>query len=146
MHHAHESRLNYIHLSTCWMSLGRLVKQRPAERRGWLQKNAESLEPLVQHTVRAAVAGEIGAWGLANVAYGAACSCRGEWLGALFASLARAAGQRMSETEFNAQGLANTAWAFATVGQPDAPLFTALARDAKRHEGVFSAEDLAPTA
>jgi hypothetical protein len=30
--------------------------------------------------------------------------------------------------EFNAQALANMAWAYTTVDQPDAQLFTALAR------------------
>ena len=63
--------------------------QRLAEQR-WLQKNAESLGRLVKHTEQAAVAGEIDARGLANVAYGAACSCELKCLGALFASLARA--------------------------------------------------------
>ena len=53
--------------------------------------NAEALEPLVQGTVRAVGVGEIDALGLANVAYGAACSGCGESLGALFAALARVA-------------------------------------------------------
>ena len=63
-----------------------------AEQR-WLQGNVQALNPLVQHTVDAAVAREIGARELANVAYGAVL-------------------------------------AFALVNQPDAPLFTALAREA----------------
>ena len=46
----------------------------------------------------------------------------------LFAALARAAERCMHE--FNAQGLANTAWAFATLGQLDALMFVALARAA----------------
>ena len=45
--------------------------------------------------------------------------------------------------EFNAQGLANTAWAFATAGQPDAQLFTALARTAERRVGEFNTQELA---
>ena len=84
----HESRVNHIHLSGCWTSLGRLAKQGRGER-CWLQMNAEALEPLVQGTVRAAR--EMGARELANVAYGAACSGSGESLGALFAALARVA-------------------------------------------------------
>ena len=35
-------------------------------------------------------------------------------------------------SKFNAQGLANSAWAFATVNQSDARLFTALAKEAVR--------------
>jgi len=41
-------------------------------------------------------------------------------------ALARAAEQRLGD--LNVQVIANTAWAFATASQPDAPLFTALAR------------------
>ena len=68
-HRVHESRLNHIHLSACWTSL---AWQNLAERR-WLQTNAETLEPLLQHTIRAAMKGQFGARELANVAYGAAC-------------------------------------------------------------------------
>ena len=66
----------------------------------------------MQHTVRKAEAGEIGARELANVAYGTAHSGRAELLG-LFTALARAAERRVSD--FNVQDIANTAWAFATV-------------------------------
>ena len=40
IHGAHESRLDHIHLSACWTSIARLVRQRLAERR-WLQSNAD---------------------------------------------------------------------------------------------------------
>ena len=68
--HAHESDLDHIHLSACWVLLGRLVTQRTAERH-WLQDNSKALDLLVQGTVRAAVARDIGARELANIAYGA---------------------------------------------------------------------------
>ena len=42
--------------------------------------------------------------------------------------------------EFNAQGLANAAWAFATVGQQDEQLFKALARMAERLLDKFNAQ------
>ena len=45
--------------------------------------------------------------------------------------------------QFNAQGLANTAWAFATVGQQDGQLFKALARMAERRLDQFNAQELA---
>ena len=48
--------------------------------------------------------------------------------------------------DFNAQDLANTAWAFATAGQSDAQLFTALAREAEWHVRDFKAQNLANTA
>ena len=47
----------------------------------------------------------------------------------LLAVLARAAERRLNE--FHAQGLANTAWAFATADRPDELLFAALARAAE---------------
>ena len=65
------------------------------------------MKSLLQHTVRAAVAGEIGEQQLANVVYG------GELIGVcllldeLFASLARVAQQRVCK--FDGQQLANTA-------------------------------------
>ena len=48
--------------------------------------------------------------------------------------------------DFNSQGLANTAWAFATLGQLDAQLFTALAREAERSVDDFNPQELANTA
>ena len=48
--------------------------------------------------------------------------------------------------DFNAQELANTAWAFATTGQNDALLFAALATAAERRMGDFNVQNLANTA
>ena len=52
MHRMYETHFRHISLSASRSSRGRLVKQRPAER-SCLQRNAEALELLVQHTVRA---------------------------------------------------------------------------------------------
>ena len=46
-------------------------------------------------------------------------------------------------SEFNAQDLANTAWAFATAEQSDASLFRALARAAEQHRGDLRPQVLA---
>ena len=73
--------------------------------------------------MKAARLGEMVARSLANIAHGVAHSCRGEWLSTLFAALAGAAEQHVGD--FNPQDLANTAWAFATAGQPDEQLFMA---------------------
>ena len=48
--------------------------------------------------------------------------------------------------DFNAQGLANTAWAFATTGQSDGQLFMVLARAAGWFVGDFNAQELSNTA
>ena len=54
-----------------------------------------------------------------------------------FTFLARAA--ECFVDNFNAQELANAAWAFVTVGQLDSLLFTALARAAERRMDEFNA-------
>ena len=87
---AQESHLNHIHLSACWISLSRAE----AKQHG-LQMNAEALEPLVQHTLQAARAGEIDARQLANIVYEAARSSVRKRLNVLFTVLARAAERRM---------------------------------------------------
>ena len=53
----------------------------------------------------------------------------------LFAALAREAEQRLSE--FNAQNLANTAWAFATVNRSHEKLLTGVAREVERRVKEF---------
>ena len=60
--------------------------------------------------------------------------------GMLFAALAREAERCL--IEFNEQGLANTAWAFATVNQSDERLFTALAEAAEQRVSEFKAQGL----
>ena len=59
-------------------------------------------------------------------------------------TLARASEQRVCD--FNAQSLANTAWAFATVGQWDEQLFMTLARASDQRVTDFDAQNLANTA
>ena len=65
----------------------------------------------------------------------------GQWDAELFRTLARASEQRVGG--FNAQELANTAWAFATIGQLDAKLFTTLARASERQVGGFNSQEFA---
>ena len=48
--------------------------------------------------------------------------------------------------EFTVQGLANTAWVFATVNRLDEKLLTALAREAERRMSKFNMQELAKTA
>ena len=112
----------------------------------WLQKSAGALKPLVQHTVQAARAGELGGRELANVAYGAACSGRDSWPSVIFAPPAIAAELCMNDC--NPQHLANknTSWAFAMAGQNDASLFAALATAAQRRMGDSNLQNLANTA
>ena len=85
---------------------------------------------LVQQAVRAVVARESDARGLANIAYAAASAFArlGQLDVQLFTALARRAEHRVGD--FIAQDLANTAWAFATGTHKDALLFRALVEPA----------------
>ena len=58
----------------------------------------------------------------------------------LFQTFARASERRVGD--FNAQSLANTAWAFATADQMDASLFVVLARATERCMSNFNAQEL----
>ena len=94
------------------------MRQSPAEQQ-WLKGNAEALELLVQQAVHVVEARESDARGLANIAYGAASTFAtpGHLDAQLLMALAREAERRVGD--FNAQDLANTAWAFVTLGQLD---------------------------
>ena len=69
---------------------------------------------------------------LANIAYGAASSNKGKHMGALFMALGRAVLAEQRMRDFNSQDIANTAWAFATVGHKDERLFSTLAAAAEQ--------------
>ena len=58
--------------------------------------------------------------------------------------LAKAAERRIGD--FNAEDVANTAWAFATAGFPNEELFAVLAKAASRRIGDFATQDVAITA
>ena len=58
-----------------------------------------------------------------------ALECEQRGSGPPYWSAAREAERRVGN--FNPQERANTAWAFATLGQPDSQLFSALAREAE---------------
>ena len=68
------------------------------------------------------------------------------WLTGETASDAVLAGSDERLGEFNMQALANIAWTFAKVSQPDVQLFTALARTVERYLGAVNAQELANTA
>ena len=59
----------------------------------------------------------------------------------MFAALATAAERRMGD--FNSQGLANAAWAFAMASHSNASLFAVLAKAAEQRMGDFNSQGLA---
>ena len=85
--------------------LGQLERQ--SAKGEWLRDEAEALVSLVKHTVQAARAGDVGAWEIANTAYGAARSSKGKQMGMLCMALARAATERRMR-DSTSQQLANT--------------------------------------
>ena len=64
----------------------------------------------------------------------------------IFEASATAAQQCMGSLESRPQHLTNTAWAFATVGQKDKLLFTALAMAVQRRMEDLIPQELASTA
>ena len=61
----------------------------------------------------------------------------------LFATMGRVAEQSIGA--FNAQKLANMAWAFAKADELDVPLYVTMGRAAERCIGVFNMQDFANT-
>merc|ERR1712216_1107224 len=142
--------LDHSHLAACWTSLGQLATRMPAEQ-CWLQTHAGMLEVLVQHTVRAAMAGEICGRDLAQVAFGTAYGGSTKSRVALFAALAIAAGQHMSDfsrrvVDFNVQNLATTSRALANIGQFDEKLFEVFVIALERRVDEFDEQNLAKVA
>ena len=68
----------------------------------------------------------------------------GRWDEQLFTAVADEASQRLKD--FNSQDLANTAWAFVTVGRKDEQLLTAVAEAAKQRVTDFDSQELVNTA
>ena len=62
----------------------------------------------------------------------------------LFKALAKMAERCLDQ--FNVQGLANTAWAFATVNLSEEKLFAAFSRAAERRVSEFNAQELSKIA
>ena len=114
----HEAALNHIHVGNLWNKLG---KQRDAA----AARHRAGAERLLVRT--RALVSEADAWQLANIAHGLATSrmC-GEEAAALFDAVAAAAVGRLRD--FNPQALANTVWAYATVGVRAAALLAECAR------------------
>lgn len=91
----------------------------------------------MQHTVHAVGAGSLNARALANVAYGAAHGERGARFSVLFVALASRAERCLRD--FKPQEFTNMAWALATAGQSDVPLFVALKPALAKRLGDFNA-------
>ena len=91
----------------------------------------------MENTVNKIDAGEVDARALSAFAYGAAATgVKGDSMYALFGALAKSAEWWLDE--FNAENLAKTAWAFATMSYRDDKLFSALSRAAEHRLKEFN--------
>ena len=102
LHEQLQAGMDHIHLATCWYRLGTLAAMHKGD---WLQRNADRLEPLRDHTM--AMIPLLEAQGVSNTAYGLAKASLGNvppWT-SLLEELAAAA-VRMRRT-FNPQSIAN---------------------------------------
>ena len=121
----HSASLNHIHAANLWNKLG---KQGDAAG----PRHREEMRRLLRRTVELTDSCE--ARNLSNIAHGLAkCTLLGldDEAGALFAAVAEAA-VRGGLRDFKPQGLANTAWAFATAGHAAPTLLDAVATEAVR--------------
>ncbi|KAJ1616989.1 hypothetical protein T492DRAFT_1103190 [Pavlovales sp. CCMP2436] len=136
----HGSSFNEVNVATAWNRLGR-SRATDRERADFFRQEEHTLLQLLQHTERAIPS--LGARGLANACYGMA-KLRFEPASATMCLLGAEAVPRIGE--FEPQGLANTAWAFATMGTPAPQLFVAIARESEQRIASFKPQGLSNTA
>ena len=130
-------------LGAMWSALGKVVRY---DRGGRHLVEGPSLEPVVEHTLRTLPT--MGARSVARTAHGVAATERAtRWRGsdALWNALTVRAASRARVGKFDAQGLANTAWACATAGHASPALFDAIASASIARVGEFSEQGLANT-
>ena len=145
-HRQHGDNYTDATLGATWNLLGKLMRRdRMGKERRYLSQHGHKLKPLVEHTMQAVPS--MNARNVANIAHGLAIvETDARWRGgdALWNVLARAAVARVGD--FNAQDLANTAYAFTTAGHASPALFDAIARAAVVRVGDFNEQNLANTA
>jgi 2-polyprenyl-6-methoxyphenol hydroxylase-like FAD-dependent oxidoreductase len=136
---AHRSRLNHIHLSAAWNSIGHKSGSVSID---WWRAHDDSLGSLASHTAKVVSdSSEVRAREMANIAHGVAKSGRGGDLTDLMDALARAVEKRASDC--NAQELANVSWAFAKADHcADVALFDALAKATVAKASACNSQEL----
>jgi len=137
LHAQHGGSFDEIHLSTCWSRLGKVARGADAFR---LQRDPELLAPLTEQT--AVAMDGFGARALSTTAHAVA---KLRFTGSPYTRLWEAMRARalLCRGDLNAQGLANTAWAFATADRSEPDLFNALAEEAIPQLPDFSPQALA---
>ena len=129
IHSEHGKSFNAINLATCWCRLGRV---------GCDKGSVWKLEALREQTL--STLGKWGVRGLANLVHALAkLELRGDKWYTAWEAVARAAEKRRGE--FDSQGLANMAWAYATSGHGAPVLLDCIAVEAARIR-KFNAQEL----
>ena len=136
-------RMNHIHLSAVWTSVGRMRCEGERASSSDRDETREAHERLIAHTIEFVrdERSKMGGRELANVAHGAA---KGGGSEELFAALAKAIERHLGGID-RGQELANIAWAFAKADYKSERLFSALARMAERHAERFNSQELTNT-
>ena len=142
-HREHGPNFRPADLASSWNVLGRLARRR--SERQWLAGAGERLAPLHEQTLHALPAFQPRA--LANTAHGmATIETKTRWRAGPRMWRELAEGSEEGVGEFNPQGLANTAWAYATAGHAAPALLDAIAAEAAGRVGEFNPQELSITA
>jgi hypothetical protein len=136
----HGSSFDAINVATAWNRLGK-ARATGRERAGFFRGEERTLLQLLQHVER--VSFRLEARNIAGACYGMA-RLRFEPAAVTISLLGAGAMPRLGE--FEPQNLANTVWAFATLGVPAPQLFDAIALDSVQRIGNFKPQELANTA
>ena len=147
MYRKHNAAFNHFHISAFWSTLGKHVK-RSRSGASAVQRELRDEEALFSaaRTQTIKLLPTLGAREISNVAHGLATAGLGSndaWTD-LWQELEDAAIVHLDG--FNQQGLANTAWAFATARHPVSELHSAMAPRIISDIGEFAPQGIANTA
>ena len=146
-HKRHALQMGPMDVSSCWNTLGKLVRQR-AEEREWMKaelRRGATLAPLLESTLLKLP--RFQPRPVANAVHG---------LAGVVSATGYAPGEHVWEAlaakslsflnQFSTQALANTAWAYATAQHPAPALFDAIAAEAAPRMHQFDPQALTNTA
>jgi len=140
LHAKYGEAFDSIHLATCWSRLGRVN----ASDQSWLRSDDGAPLIALREQTRDRVH-EFGAHAVSTTAHAVAkLDLRGAAWGGLWKEIEGVALAR--RRELNPQGLANTAWAFATAGRATPALINAIAEESAGRVHEFKPQELANTA
>ena len=142
VHAHHGESMNAIVLSACWNRLAKLSREPPE--RVWLRNNQSKLRPLLLQTE--AQLHRFDARPVASTAHGlATLGSKIGWTAGEHVWRGLEARALLQAGELNAQGLSNTAWAFAKAGHSSPALFAAIETQVAARASELNAQELSNT-